>query len=165
MPVRRLSFLGPGLAAGLEELLEEGGGFRGEYAFDDIDAVVEEIGIGELEFGADAAEAEVAGGEDEGADAGVDEGAGAHDAGFEGGVEGGVLEAVVAEGVGGGAEEIHLGVCGGVLGRDGRVVGAGDDPAVDDEHGTDGYFPCFGGDSGLVEGLAHEGFVDQFRPV
>ena len=91
------------LAAFPKEVLEEGSGFRGEYAFDDVDAVVEEIGIGELELGADAAEAKIAGAEDEGMDAGVDKGAGAHNAGFERDVECGLAEAVIGGLKGGGS--------------------------------------------------------------
>ncbi len=144
-----------GLAAVAEEGLEEGGGFGGEGAFDDFDAVVEEIGIGELELGADAAETEIAVGENQGLYAGVDDGAGAHDAGFEGDVEGGVVEAVVLEGGGGGAEEVDFGVGGGVVGGDGGIVGAGDDFAVQDEYGADGNFArglCF---AGFGEGFTH----------
>lgn len=143
------------LAAVAEEGLEEGGGFGGQRAFDDFDAVVQEIGIGELELGADAAEAEVAVGEDQGFDAGVDDGAGAHHARLQGDVEGGVVEAVVLEGGGGTAEEVDFGVSGGVVGENGRVVGAGDDFAVQDEYGADGDFTgslCF---AGLGEGFTH----------
>ncbi len=143
------------LAAVAEEGLEEGGGLGGEGAFDDFDAVVEEIGIGELEFGADAAEAEVAVGEYQGLYAGVDDGAGAHDAGFEGDVEGGVVEAVVLEGGGGGAEDVDFGVGGGVVGGDGGVVRAGDDFAIQDEHGADGDFARGLGFAGFGEGFAH----------
>lgn len=159
--LRRLVFL----AARLKEELEEGGGIGGEDAFDYFDFMVEDIGIGELEFGADTAEAEIPGGEDKGADAGMDKRAGAHDAGFEGGVEGSVLEAVVAEIAGGGAEEVDFGVGGGVVGGDGGVMGAGDNGTADDEDGADGDFTGFGGLTGLGEGLAHEGIVDQMEPV
>lgn len=143
------------LASVAEEGLEEGGGFGGEGAFDDFDAVVEEIGIGELEFRTDAAEAEIAVGEDQGFYAGVDDGAGAHHARFEGDVEGGFVQAVVLEGGGGGADQIDFGVGGGVVVADGGVVSAGDDFAVQDEHGADGDFAggvCF---AGFGKGLAH----------
>ena len=144
-----------GLAAVAEEGLEEGGGFGGERAFDDFDAVVQEIGIGELEFGADAAEPEIAVGEDQGFYAGVDDRAGAHDAGFEGDVDGGVVEAVVLEGGGGGADQVDFGVRGGVVGEDWRVVGAGDDFAVQDEDGADGDLAGGLGFAGFGEGFTH----------
>ncbi len=108
-----------------------------------------------MELGADAAETEIAVGENQGLYAGVDDGAGAHDAGFEGDVEGGVVEAVVLEGGGGGAEEVDFGVGGGVVGGDGGIVGAGDDFAVQDEYGADGNFArglCF---AGFGEGFTH----------
>lgn len=135
--------------------MEEGGGFGGEGAFDDFDAVVQEIGIGELELGANAAETEIAVGEDQGFYAGVDDGTGAHDARLQGDVEGGVVEAVVLEGGGGGADQVDFGVGGGVVGGDGGVVRAGDDFAVQDEDGADGDFAgglCF---AGFGEGFAH----------
>jgi hypothetical protein len=149
------------LAARAEEVLEEAGGLGGQGAFDDFDAVVEEVGVGDLKLGADAAEADVAGGEDEGADAGVDEGAGAHDAGLQGGVDGGVVEAVVGAGLGSGAEEVHFGVGGGVMGSNGGVVGAGDDLAVEDKDGADGDFAFGFGLAGLFEGEAHVVVVMQ----
>jgi len=87
----------PGSAPRAEEALEKFYAFGGEDALDDFDAVVEEIAVGDAEFAADSAEAEVAAAEDEAADAGVDQRAGAHDAGFEGDVEGGIGQAVVVE--------------------------------------------------------------------
>ena len=151
-------FSGSALA---KEILQECGGFGGQRPFDDFDAVVEEVRIGELELGADAAEAEVAGAEDEGFDAGVNEGAGAHDAGFEGDVDGRVFQAVVAEGAGGGAEEVDLGVGGGIAGGDGGVVGAGDDGVVDDENGADGDFAGGLGEAGFFERGEHVWIVIQ----
>lgn len=117
--------------------------------------MVQEIGIGELELGPDATEAEVAIGEDEGFDAGVDDGAGAHDAGFESDVEGRVVEAVVLAGGGGGAEEVDFSVGGGVVGEDGCVVGAGDDAPVQNQDGADGDFPGGLGFAGFGEGFPH----------
>lgn len=108
-----------------------------------------------MELGADAAEAEIPVGEDQGFYAGVDDGAGAHDAGFEGDVEGGVVETVVLQRGGGGADEVDFGVGGGVVGGDGGVVRAGDDFAVQDQDGADGDFAgglCF---AGFGEGFTH----------
>ena len=133
---------------GFEEVLEELGAFGAEDAFGDFDAVVEEVGVGELELAADAAEAEVAGAEDDAGDAGVDESAGAHDAGFESAVENGAFQAVVAEAGGGGAEGLDFGVGGGVVCGDGAVVAFGDELIVDDEDSADGDFAAFGGEAG-----------------
>jgi hypothetical protein len=79
-----------------EEILEELGAIGGEGAFEDFEAMVEELVIGELEFAAYAAEAQVARAENESADAGMDQGAGAHDAGFERGIERGAFQTIVA---------------------------------------------------------------------
>src|SRR6187431_1360474 len=119
-----------------------------------MNAVIEEIGIGQLELGPDAAKAEIAGAEGEGLDAGVDQGAGAHDAGFQGYIDGGVVEAVVLPLRGGGAEEIHFGMSGGVVGGDGSVVGAGDNLAVNDEDGADRDFAFLFGEKCLLNGGA-----------
>lgn len=149
-----------GSAAGAEEVFEQGGGFGGEEAFVDFEAVVEDVGIGEAELGAHAAEAEVAGGEDEAIKAGVDERAGAHDARFEGDVECGAAEAVIAEGEGGGAEGEDFGVGGGVDGGDRGVAGFGEERAVRaDNDGADGGFAGFGGIAGQGEGAAHPEIV------
>lgn len=122
--------------------------------------MVEDVGIGEAELGADAAEAEVAGGEDEAFEACVDEGAGAHDAGFEGDVEGGAGEAVVAEDEGGGAEGEDFGVGGGVNGSDGGVAGFCEERTIRaDDDGADGGFSGQRGFAGQGEGAAHPEIV------
>lgn len=145
--------------ASAEEILEERGGLRGEDAFHDLDAVIEEIGIGQLKFGPDSAEAEIAGAEGEGADAGVNQGAGAHDAGFQRYVDRGVVEAVILFLPGGGAEEVDFRVRGGIVGGDGGIVRAGDDLAVNDENGADRDFALGFGENGLLNGGAHIEFV------
>jgi len=152
---------GPFLFAtfGFEEVLEELCAFGAEDAFGDFDAMVEEVGVGELKLAADAAEAEVAGAEDDAGDAGVDEGAGAHDAGFEGGVENGILQAVVAETCGGGAEGQDFGMGGGVEGGDGAVMAFGDELIVHDKDGADGDFAAFGGEAREAQRFVHPPFV------
>ena len=77
--------------------------------------VVEERGIGGLEFAADAAETEVAGAENQARDARGYQGAGTHHAGFQSAVERGAFQAVIAGGGGGFAEGQDFGVRSGVV--------------------------------------------------
>lgn len=117
--------------------------------------MVEDIGIGQLEFGPYAAESEITGAENKRVNAGVNQGAGAHDAGFQCHVDGGVVETVVPQVPGGGAEEVDFGVSGRVVSGDGRIVGAGDDLAVNDENGADWDFTGDLGELSFRDGLAH----------
>ena len=147
------------LAAGGEEIAEEGGAFGAEDAFDDFDAVIEQVAIGDLELAAYAAEAEVAGAEDEAAQAGVHDGAGAHDTGFERAIEIGALEAVIAKAAGGSAQGEDFGVGGGIAVRDGRVGAAADDFAVEDDDGADRHFVAGTTRGSQSQGFTHISFV------
>jgi hypothetical protein len=146
-------------AAGFEEAAEEFHAFGGEDAFDDFDPVVEDVGIGDLEFAADASEAKVAGAENKAIDTGGDEGSGAHDAGFEGAVKGGSGEAVVGGAESGFAQREDLGVGGGIDLRDGRIAAAAHDLPVDHDESADRDLARDGARAGKREGLAHEEFV------
>jgi hypothetical protein len=127
--------------------------------------VIQGVGVGYLEFAADASEAEVAGAEDEAREAGGDEGSGAHHAGLERAVEGRAGEAVVAEVGGGFADGQDLGVGGGVVAGDGRVPAAADDLAIDDDDGSDGDFTRAFTAAGEVECFSHESVVVDHSPI
>ena len=142
-------------AAAAKEILYESGGLHGQDAFHDLNAVVEDIGIGQLEFGPYAAESEITGTENKRVNAGVNQGAGAHDAGFQRHVDGGVVEAVVLHALGGGAEQVDFGVGGGVVRGDGGVVRAGDDLPVNNENGADRDLTRGLGQPGFFDGRAH----------
>src|ERR1022692_4382637 len=86
-PRRRRTNRSTGLAAGLEEIAQEGDALDGQQAFFDLYLVVEERGSGDLEFAADAAETEVACAEDQAGDARGHQGAGKHHAGLQAAVE------------------------------------------------------------------------------
>ncbi len=155
MEAKKSSKTGLRLAALAEEVPEEGCGFVAKDTFDDLDAMVEQGGIGNLELAADTAKAEVAGTEDESLDAGGDECAGAHRAGFEGAVEGGGFEAVVAECEGPLAEGEDFGVGGGVEEFDGGVATSSDYFAVGDEDAADRDFASVGCLLGEGKRLGH----------
>ena len=122
--------------------------------------MVEERGIGGLEFAADAAETEIAGAENQTGDARGHQGAGTHDAGFQRAVEGRAFQAVIAGDGGGFAEGQDFGVGGGVMTGDGGIRAAsGDFAGRRHQHGTDGDLARERGLVGQAEGFAHELFV------
>jgi len=150
------------LAAGLEEVAQEGNALGGQQAFFDLHLVVEERGIGGLEFAADAAETEVAGAENQAGDARGHQGAGAHDAGFQRAEEGRAFQAVIAGDGGGFAEGQDFGVRGGVVTGDRRVGAASADFAGGShQHGADGDLAGERGLAGQPEGFTHEIFVGR----
>jgi len=156
------------LAALLEEVFEQGGGFVGHEGGDDGESVVEPGVVAELVERSDAAGLGVVGGVDESVDACVDERAGAHGAGLEGDGHGVAGESPGVEPGGGGAEGGDLGVGGGVVvelasvvaGGEGRDVEGGVFGRVRVDDGGDGDFAEGGGVGGEVEGVAHHGAVE-----
>jgi len=88
-------------------------------------------------------------------DACVHESAAAHQARFDGGVDAGALQAVVARLARGGAQRQDLGVRGGIVKRDRRVVGPRDDHPVEDHHRADRHLAGIGGPAGLHERKVH----------
>lgn len=148
------------LSSGFEKLDEQRSALGPENALLDGNRVVEKARVSDLELTAHAAEAEVAGTEDEAADAGVDEGAGAHGAGLEGAIKGGAFKAVVAEAAGGLAEGENFGVSGGVGQSNGGVGGGGEQGAIGaDEDSADGDLAGLLTAAGGIEGLTHPLFV------
>ena len=150
-------------AAGAEEVFEQGGAIGGEDVFRDVEAVIEKLVIAEAELGADGAEAEVAGAEDEPADPGVDERAGAHDAGLESAVDGGVLQAVVVPGRCRLAESEDLGVGGGIAGGDRLIEAGADNASAGNDDCADRDLARGFGLAGEREGFAHEALVVDHR--
>ncbi len=156
-----------GLAAGAEEVGEEGAALVGEQAGDDLDAVVELGVVHDAEDGAAGTGLGVGRGVDEAGDAGVEDGSGAHGAGFEGDVEGAAFvavdQAIVFEGAAGVAESDDLGVGGGVVVAEDAVLAAGDDLAAMDDDGADGDFAGGFGGTGFVDGGAEVGEIVHVR--
>lgn len=142
-----------------EELLEQAQALRREDAFDDLHAMVQQVGIGDPELAAYPAEAQVARAEDQAANAGGDEGAGAHDAGFERNVECGVFKPVIPGGGGSLAECEHFRVRRGVMGTDRSISSPAGGLAIDDEHGAHRHLACRGSLAGEGEGLLHPDIV------
>src|SRR5580658_4909906 len=126
------------LAARTEKVLDQRGALGSENAFDDLDAVVQDVGIGEAELTADSAEAEIAGAEDQAGNSGGDQSAGAHDARFHGCIEGRLWKAIVGDGGGGFTQGQDFGVGGGIVRRNGRVAAAAGDLCTDDDYGAHG---------------------------
>jgi hypothetical protein len=152
------------LAAGAEEVGEEGAALFGEEAGDDLDFVVELGVVHDGEDGAAGAGFGVGCGVDEARDASMEDGAGTHGAGFEGDVEGAALvifveQAVVFEGAAGLAEGYDFGVGGGVVVAENAVLAAGDDFAAVDDDGADGDFAGEFGGAGFGYGGAEVGEV------
>ncbi len=113
-----------------------------------------------MELAADAAEAQVAGAENQAGDARGHQRAGTHHAGLQRAVERGAFQAVIAGGSGGLAEGQDLGVGGGVVTGDGRVTAAsGDFAGGGDQHGADGDFAGERGMASQTEGFAHKIFI------
>ncbi len=143
------------LAAGGEEGLEEGGGFVGEDAGEDFDAVIEARVGEDFETGANGAAFGVVGTVDEARYAGLNHGAGAHGAGFEGDIERGSSQAVVGKDACGFAKNDDFGVSGGIVVANCAVTGASDDFIFVNEDSADGNFTGFGGGAGFVERELH----------
>jgi hypothetical protein len=156
------------LAAGAEEVGEEGAALFAEQAGDDFDLMVE---LGVVHDGEDTTAGSGFGigcGIDEARDAGVEDGSGAHGAGFEGGVEGAVFEAVVFEEEAGFAEGDHFGVGGRVgVAEDSVLASAYDFVFVDDNCAYGDFAVGFGalgfgyGDAEVVE-VSHWTFPAAF---
>ena len=85
------------LAAAFEELAQQFDALDREHALDDFDAVIEHVRIGDLEFAAHAAEAQVARAEDHARDARRHQRSGAHHARLQRAIQRGAGQAVVAE--------------------------------------------------------------------
>jgi hypothetical protein len=142
------------LAAGSEEVGEEGAALFGEEGGGDFDFVVE---LGMVHDGEDRAAGAgfgVGRGVDEATDAGVEDGSGAHGAGLEGGVEGAVFEAIVSECATGFAEGDDLGVCGWVGVAEDSVLAAADDFVFVDNDCAYGDFAVGFGVVGFGDGGA-----------
>jgi hypothetical protein len=144
------------LAAGAEEVGEEGAALFGEEVGGDFDFVVE---LGMVHDGEDRAAGSgfgIGGGVDEARDAGVEDGSGAHGAGFECCVEGAVFEAVVGEGAAGFAKGDDLGVGSGVAVAEDPVLASADDFVFVDDECAYGDFAigfgvvCFGDGSAQI---------------
>jgi hypothetical protein len=122
------------LAAGAEEVGEQGAALFGEEVGGDFDFVVE---LGVVHDGEDRTAGSgfgIGGGVDEAREARVEDGSGAHGTGFEGGVEGAVFEAVVSEDAAGFAKGDDLGVGGGIAVAEDPVLASTDNFVfVDDD--------------------------------
>ncbi len=148
------------LTSRFEKLDQQRSALGPENALLDGNGVVKETGVGDVKLTANAAEAKVAGAEDEPSNAGVNEGAGAHGAGLEGAIKGGAFEAVVAEAAGGLAEGENFGVSGGVGQGDGGVGGGSQQGAVGaDDHGADRDLAGLLATAGGGKGFTHPVFV------
>lgn len=154
---------GSGFSVASEEGFQELGGFFGQDAGDDVEAVVEAWVGAELIEGACAAHFGVWGAVDQALDAGVDQGAGAHGTGLKGDGQGAVLEAPGAQFACGFAEGEDFGVGGGVLKRFAEVVGLGQDFVAAVDHGADGNFASGGGFFGLGQSTGHHEVVQVHR--
>ena len=102
--------------------------------------MIEDRRIRHLELTAHAAEAQVAGAEDEALDARGHQRSGTHHAGFQRAVQGGAGEAVVAQPRRRLADGQNLGMRRGVGARNGRIGTAADDRAADDNDGAHRHF-------------------------
>jgi hypothetical protein len=142
------------LAAGAEEVGEEGAALFGEEIGGDFDFVVELGVVHDGEDGAAGAGFGVGGGVDEAGYAGVENCSGAHGAGFQGGVEGAVFEAIVVEGAASFAESDDLGVGGGVGVAEDSVLTAADDFVFVDYDRAYGDFAVGFGGLGFGDGGA-----------
>ena len=132
------------LAAFGEKRLDYGGAISGQDASGDINLVVEARVGEDFEAGADGAAFGVVSPVDEARNAGLDDGAGAHAAGLDSDVQRGIGKAVIAEEMGGFAENDDLGVCGGVTVANGAIAGTCEDLAVMYEDGANGDFAGIG---------------------
>jgi hypothetical protein len=118
---------------------------------------VGEAGVAdEVEQGGDGAGLGVVGAEDQSGHPGLDQGTGAHGAGLEGDDQRAAVEAPGAEGGGGGAEGLQLGVGGGVALPLAAVAAAGQLGAVGADHdGADRDVVVVEGGLGLGQGDPH----------
>lgn len=136
--------------------MEERGGFFGEGAGKDFDAVIQPRVRKDFEARADRATARIVGAVNEFCDTGLDHGAGTHRTGLERDVHCGAGKAIVGEKAGGFAEDNDFRVGGGVVVTDGAIAGLGDDFAVVDEKCADRNFSGGGSGTGFPKGELHE---------
>jgi hypothetical protein len=152
------------LAASGEEALEHCHALGGKDALGHLDAVIQDLGIGDTELTADAAETQVARTENQAADARVNQGAGAHHARFERDIERRTLQTVIAELAGGLTQHQHFGVGGGIVQRNGLVkAGSQQLRRGGKKDGADGNFLARDGQRGLLQRQAHRGFIVRKR--
>ncbi len=129
-----------GSTAFREERLDDGGALNGEDASGDFYLMVEARVGEDFKARADGAAFGIIGAVDETRDTRLDDGARAHATGLDGDVKRGVGETVVAKNTCSFAKNNDFGVSGGVAIADGAVARTGENFAVMDEHGADGYF-------------------------
>jgi hypothetical protein len=121
--------------------------------------MIEQIGIGDAEFTAHAAEAEVARAEDETADARRDQSASAHDAGFESAVQGGLIEAVVADAAGRFSQGQDFGVSGRIVPGNRRIGAAAYDFFAGRHDGSHRHFIRRGRGPRQIERFPHQPLI------
>jgi len=107
------------LALVAEELPQQLRALGAEHALHDLHSMVQQVRIGNAEFAAHAAEAEIAGGEHQAAYSSLHKRSRAHDAWFQRHVKDDVFQTVVPHRPRGFAQSDHLGVSGGVVQADG----------------------------------------------
>ncbi len=144
------------LAAGGEEGLQDGGAVSSEKARNDFYLMIESGVCEDFETGTDGAALWIIGAVDEAWNAGLDYGPCAHAARFQGDIESCARHSVIAEEASGFADYDDFGVRGGVTVANCAVARAGQNFAVMDEHGADGYFARSGRGAGFLEGRLHE---------
>src|SRR5260370_9027427 len=101
-----------------EEILQQAHGFDGQDAFDNFQAMVQQVGISEAELTADTAEAQIPGAEDKAGHSGRYQRSAAHHAWLQRRVKGRALEAIIADTGASFADGQHFGMRGGVVSRD-----------------------------------------------
>ena len=148
-----------------EESLEQCETFGSQDSFDDLNLMIEQIGIGNTKLASNAAESEVAGAENHGADAGVYQCAGAHRARLQRDVERSVFEAVIGEFLSGLAQRQNFGVRGRIVNTDRRIGTAPDNLVPDDDNGANGHLALFLRAVRLVNRFAHITFVVHRRYI
>ena len=135
--------------------MKEGGGFFGEDARDDFDAVIEARVGEDFETGAHRATFGVVRSVNEARNASLNHGASTHGAGFERDIERCVGESVVGENAGSFAKNHDFCVSGRIVVANGAIAGASNDIVLVDKNGTDGNLTGFGGGSRFIEGELH----------
>lgn len=154
-----LRLFGGASAATGEEILQQGDGFVGANAFNDIDAMVSAVVAEHFEAGMDRPALGLIRSVDQTRYAGLEHCAGAHRAGLDGDVKTGADKAVIADAPGRVAEHENLSVRGGITMSDSAISSPRDNFFVEDQNRADGNFAAFGSFARFGERFGHEGEI------
>jgi len=142
-----------------KELLQQFHAFHRQHALHDLHAVIQQVGIGNPEFAAHTAEAQVARAKHQPPHPRRHQSARAHKTRFERRVKRGIFQAIVSGMPAGFPQRQHLGMRGRIGGGYRRISAAPDHLARHHHYRAHGHFARPFGFARQFQGFAHMGFM------